>query len=298
MPVPHRPPGALRIIVTADDFGLAPAVNAAVIKAHRTGTLTSASLMVAEPSAAQAVALARETPTLRVGLHVVVVDGKTSLPRDQVASIVDATGRLSSRLGLAGFRYFGHPTARRQLRAEVRAQFEAFRATGLALDHVDTHRHMILHPVVLDAIVSLASEFHIRAVRLPAEPWHATRGLPIAARIAAAVRIVSLAPWLALVRRRLRRAGIAHNAEVRGLADTGRMDEQAVLRLIPTVDCDATEFFFHPAMASPGDAALPQPAARHLAELDALCSAAVRGALDRAGLQRVGYGDLVSGSVG
>jgi hopanoid biosynthesis associated protein HpnK len=288
-----RPRAPLRVIITADDFGLASPVNEAVERAHRSGVLTSASLMIAEAAAADAVSLARRAPSLRVGLHVVVVDGRTVLAPDRLHPIVDANGRLSDRLVAAGFRYFFRPAARRALRAEIRAQLEAFRATGLALDHVDTHRHMILHPTVLATIAELAPEFGIRAVRLPAEPWRATVGTSPTTRIAAALRVAGLAPWLALARWRLRRAGIRCNAEVRGLADTGTMDEATVLRLIGTLDRDVTEIFFHPATAAESSVPLPQSVARHVAELEALCSPNVRAALAARGVEPVGFGDLL-----
>jgi len=283
----------LRAIITADDFGLASPVNEAVERAHRSGVLTSASLMIAEPAAADAVSLARRTPSLRVGLHIVVVDGRTVLGPDRLHPIVDAKGRLSDRLVAAGFRYFFWPAARRALRAEIRAQLEAFRATGLTLDHVDTHRHLILHPTVFATIVDLAPEFGIRAVRMPVEPWRATVGTSPTKRIAAALRVTCLAPWVALARWRLTRAGIQCNAEVRGLADTGGMNEATVLRLIGTLDRDATEIFFHPATATESAVPLPQPVGRHVAELEALCSPNVRAALAARGVNRVGFGDLL-----
>jgi chitin disaccharide deacetylase len=282
----------LRVIITADDFGLAHPVNEAVEQAHQSGVLTSASLMVAESGAADAIRRARRQPTLRVGLHLAVVDGRPMLPPERIQSLVDRSGRLPDQLFRAGVRYFFRPTARRQLRDEVRAQLESFRGTGLTLDHVDTHRHMVLHPTVLSAIIELAPEFDIRAVRVPAEPLRATRGLPLTRRIGAAGRVVLLAPWIALVRWRLRRAGIACNSEVRGLADTGAMNEATVLRLISTLTTDITEIFFHPATASFTPVPLPQSVPRHVAELDALCSARVRTGLAEAGAQAVGFGDL------
>lgn len=248
--------------------------------------------MVAEAGAAEAIAFARRTPSLRVGLHLTVVDGRTVLPVKQLPAIVGSRGRLSDRLVRAGFVYFFSTKARRELRAEVRAQLETFRASGLELDHLDTHRHLLLHPTVLSLIIDLAREFNIRSVRLPAEPWGVTRGLPVGRRVAAAARVVCLTPWLVLARWRLRRVGIRCNAEVRGLADTGQMDELTVLRLIGTLDRDITEIFFHPATSELSTVPLPQPVSRHVAELEALCSPRVRSALERAGIERIGYRDL------
>lgn len=272
-----------RVVITADDFGLGVPVNEAVEIAHREGVLSAASLMVAGDAAQDAVARARRHSSLRVGLHVVVVDGRPVLPPRAIPALVDRDGWLDRSLVRAGVRYFFLPRARRQLYAEVRAQFEAFRATGLPLDHVDAHRHMHLHPTVLSAILALAPEFGIRVVRLPREPLAALRGASRARRLGALTRTVLLAPWLALMGWRLRRAGIDSPAQVFGLGDSGAMTEEVVLRLVAQLPAGSTEIYFHPATASSSEAALlPMSAERHEAELRALCSPRVRAALTRA----------------
>lgn len=285
------------VIVTADDFGLAIPVNDAVEMAAREGVLTSASLMVGERAVADAVARARRMPALGVGLHVVVVDGRPVLPPSRVPALVDANGRLSDRLVRTGFRYFFSPQCRRQLRAEVRAQFEAFRATGLPLDHVDAHRHMHLHPTVLSGILAAAREFQVPAIRVPAEPIMASRGQSLWHRAVLCLQRAALAPWLALVRWRLRRAGIQYNGTVRGLADTGHMDEATVLRLVPTIGAGVTEMFFHPATDAPSPDPLPQPVRAHVAELEALCSPRVRARLEEIGARRGSWGEIQRNSV-
>src|SRR5271168_3188458 len=131
-----------RVILTADDFGLSEAVNEGIERAHRDGVLTSASLMVAGPAAADAVRRARALPGLRVGLHLVVIEGPAVLPPAEIPDLVDPAGRFpSNQLGL-GIAYCLRPRVRRQLAAEIRAQFAAFAATGLALDHADARKHM------------------------------------------------------------------------------------------------------------------------------------------------------------
>ena len=113
------------LIVTADDFGLHPAVNEAVEQASRAGILTAASLMVAAPAAADAVRRARELPGLRVGLHVVLADGRAMLAPDLIPDVADRAGRMNSRMFVNGVRFFAFPGIRRQLEAEIRAQFAA-----------------------------------------------------------------------------------------------------------------------------------------------------------------------------
>ena len=122
--------------MTGDDFGLTVSVNEAVEIAHRDRVLRAASLMVGGSAAEDAVERARRLPGLRVGLHLVLVEGRPVLPPAQLPDLVDADGEFSRDLVAAGFRFFFRPGARRQLAAEIRAQFEAFRATGLGLDHV------------------------------------------------------------------------------------------------------------------------------------------------------------------
>jgi hopanoid biosynthesis associated protein HpnK len=271
---------------------LAVPVNEAVEIAHRDGVLGGASLMVAAEGAADAIARARCLPALRVGLHVVVADGHPALPPAAIPALVDVAGRLRSDILRTSLRIFFLPAVRRQLRAEVRAQFEAFRAAGLPLDHVNTHHHMHLHPTVLSAILAVAPEFGVRAMRVPREPLRATRRQSVRQRLSTLARSAFLAPWVALIRWRLRRAGIRCNEYILGWSDDGAMGESAVLRLVDALPDGVTEFYFHPATSSPSPSPLPRPAERHVAELRALCSARVRAALDAAGAVHMSFGEL------
>src|SRR5262249_52979458 len=159
-----------QLVVTADDFGLCEEVNTAVEIAHRDGILSAASLMVSAPAAKDAIGRALRSPTLRVGLHIVLVDGRPTLPPEEIPDLVDASGAFPNDLFGAAVRWFFSPAARRQLEREVRAQFDAFRSTGIALDHVNAHNHMHLHPTVLGIVLPLAARFGGRFIRLPFEP--------------------------------------------------------------------------------------------------------------------------------
>lgn len=236
--------GLKRLIVTADDFGLSEAVNEAVETAHRDGILTATSLMVGESAARDAVARARRLPSLGVGLHLVVVDGLSVLPPAEVPALVDKEGRFRNCLACAGFVYFFHPAARRQLACEIRAQFLAFKATGLALDHVNAHHHMHLHPTVFGLLIGIGREFGLRAVRLPCEPL-IMRGRINWSRLL-------LTPWLALMRWRIGRAGLVCNETIFGLSESGEMDTHALLDTLRQLPDGVTEVFLHPAMGADG----------------------------------------------
>ncbi|MDE2305767.1 MAG: hopanoid biosynthesis-associated protein HpnK [Gammaproteobacteria bacterium] len=276
------------LIVTADDFGLHERVNEAVDAAHRYGVLTSASLMVAAPAAADAVRRARNLPNLRVGLHLVLADGPAALPAAEIRSLVDAHGRFDDRMFVNGVRYFFSPRVRRQLEAEIRAQFAAFRATGLALDHADAHKHFHLHPTLLGLMLRVGAEFGLRAVRVPDEPsWFGTRAGGIGP--AAGGRL--LAPWLALMKRRLRRADVLCNDRIFGLARTGSMDEAALLEVLARLPEGVTEIYGHPA-AGEGPVTATMRGYRHAEEFAALQSPRVRAATAR--IDTGGYSDLAT----
>jgi len=98
-----------KLIVTGDDFGLAVPVNEAIEEAHRRGILTTASLMVGAGVVADAVERARRLPTLKVGLHLVLVEGRPVLPPREIPDLVDGEGEFSSRLVGAGLNFFFRP---------------------------------------------------------------------------------------------------------------------------------------------------------------------------------------------
>jgi chitin disaccharide deacetylase len=275
------------LIVTADDFGLHEAVNEAVEQANRAGALSAASLMVAAPGAADAIRRARKLPHLRVGLHLVLADGCAMLAPDLIPDLADPAGRMDSRMFLNGVRFFAFPQVRRQLEAEIRAQFSAFARTGLELDHVNVHKHFHLHPTLLTMLLRIGREYGMPAVRVPDEPlWFAARsgnGFSVAGA-------ALLAPWVALMKRRLRMAKMPHNDHTFGVAASGRMDEETLLAILTRLPPGVTEIYLHPATESGSAIASTMASYRHADELAALLSPRVRGAIAATG---IGYGGFV-----
>jgi hopanoid biosynthesis associated protein HpnK len=278
------------LIVTADDFGLHEAVNEAVEQASAAGVLTAASLMVAAPAAADAIRRARELPRLRVGLHVVLADGSAMLTHDLIPSLADQAGRMNSRMFVNGVRFFAFPGVRRQLEAEIRAQFSAFARTGLTLDHVNVHKHFHLHPTLLEMLLRIGREYGVTAVRVPDEPlWFAARGGHRFSGANAAL----LAPWIALMKRRLRRAKVPYNDHIFGVAASGAMDEAKLLAIIERLPPGVTEIYLHPATESGRAIASSMSKYRHAEELAALMSPRVRAAIAAAGIGHGGFADAL-----
>jgi len=274
--------------VTADDFGLDDAVNDAVEEGHRRGILTAASLMVTGAAAADAVARAKRMPKLGVGLHLVLVDGAPALPPDEIPDLVGRDGNFSTDILRIGIRIFCRPRARRQVAAEIRAQLEAFRRTGLPLDHVNAHHHFHLHPVVQRELLRLAPEFGIKAVRVPFEPRDAAVRAGGRQRSWLGIGSIEARRALAL-KRRLDAAGIAHNDWIFGLADSGAMVSTRMQRYLELLPEGASELYVHPATRRPS--AYP---AHYLArgEFEALVDPALAAVIARERIETMPFAGL------
>jgi hopanoid biosynthesis associated protein HpnK len=272
-----------RLIVNADDFGRSSSVNAAVVRAHREGILTSASLMVNEAACKEAVALAREQPQLGVGLHLTLVAGRAALSPPAIPDLVKAGAPEASfrdnPVGV-GLRYFFDRKVREQLRAEIRAQFERFRATGLMLDHVNGHLHLHLHPVVFRILMDEALTLGIRHLRLTRDSFRLNARLE-RGRWCRRITHAIVFGWLSRrARRALATAGIRHTQRVFGLLQDGRVDEAFLLKLLPKLPPGDAELYAHPSLDH----------SRH--ELAGLTSPRVTEAVRQCGIELIRYRDL------
>jgi chitin disaccharide deacetylase len=246
--------------------------------------------MVGAPAAADAVARARRLPDLRVGLHLVLVDGHPSLPCAEISGLVRRNGRLDPNMARAGIRFFALPGVRRQLAMEIRAQFEAFRATGLPLDHVNAHKHMHVHPTVARAIIEIGRDFSITAVRVPSEPVEPLNAaFPDEHHSAPLYR-----PWIEWLRRRLQGAGLFVNDNLFGLAWTGGIVEGRLLRLLPHLPQGVSEIYFHPAAVRCAALSAAMPGYRHEEELAALLSPSAKSLVAELGIRLGGYSDFAA----
>jgi chitin disaccharide deacetylase len=281
------------LIVTADDFGIHVAVNEAVEQASCAGILSAASLMMGAAATADAVRRARRLPGLRVGLHLVLADGPATLAPEMIPGLADGDGHMDDRMVVNAVRFAASRRMRRQLEAEIRAQFAAFARTGLALDHVNVHKHFHLHPIVLGLILRVGREFGVAAIRIPEEPvWAAYQ----AGRWSAASGALLLKPWVAHMRRCVRAAGLVANDAVFGIASSGRMTEHVLLEILARLTPGVTEIYLHPGTQSGSSIAASMRGYRHEEELAALISPRVREAVAASGARRGGYFDSHSRS--
>jgi chitin disaccharide deacetylase len=243
---------AKQLVVTADDFGLSLEINEAVERAHREGILTAASLMVSGRAAGDAVRRAKRLPGLRVGLHVVLLEGAPTLNRAMLSDLVGADGRFRSDWVPYGAHMLFSPGARRQLALEVAAQFAAFRASGLELDHVDAHGHFHLHPLIAGEVIRHAARHGVAFVRAPREPAGVLKRIEKQRRRLQHIVVARFARILAL---RLRRAGLRTPDQVFGIAWSGAMTQKRLLGLIAHLPDGLSEIYTHPATSNAFDGA-------------------------------------------
>jgi hopanoid biosynthesis associated protein HpnK len=278
------------LIVTADDFGRSAQINAAVRRAHRQGVLTAASLMAGGDAFDEAVEIARDNPTLAVGLHVVIVDGAPVLGADALSHVVDQTGRFPNAPAALGLRYFLDPRAKAQIAAEIAAQFARFASTGLKLTHVDGHQHLHLHPAVFPLIVSLAQRYKACGVRLPREAAQVALDFDPRDALSKLARGAAVDLMSRYCRAGLRDARLAVARRVCGLFQSGHMDEGYMMKLLHHLDAGPVEIYFHPTQGPRTDELGPNPG-----DLATLLSPAVAELIAARNFRLCSYCDLSRG---
>ncbi len=265
-----------QLVVNADDFGFTPDVNRGIVEAHARGILTATTLMANGAAFEDAVRLARQTPSLDIGCHLVLVSGRSVLTGKPLPLTVPAL--------LAAM-------ARREVRIydEFSAQVRKILDAGLAPTHLDTHKHTHLAPPVLDAVARIAQESGIRWVRRPFDfPLNGQR-IPPAKKLVSNI--------LGLLRRRfhrvLARRGCRTTDHFAGFQITGRFRTAELLELLAVVPAGSTELMCHPGHCGPAlRAARTRLKESREAELEALTAPEVREALGRHGIELVNYAAL------
>ncbi|MBI5087127.1 MAG: ChbG/HpnK family deacetylase [Acidobacteria bacterium] len=270
------------LTVNADDFGFTRDVNAGIVAAHMRGILTSTTLMANGDAFDDAVALARATPSLDIGVHFVLVGGSSVLQPGRPLPATVAGLLRASALG------------RIRIYDELKAQLERIRNAGIRPTHADTHKHTHLFPPVLDAVARLSAEYGIQWVRRPFDlPLH---GSP--AEVPWSVRLTSrtLASVRAHFHRKLTQHGCRTTDWFSGFQITGRFQAADVLRLLRHLPDGTTEFMVHPGFCTAElRAARTRLKESRVAELNALTDPAVAAAVKELGIRLAAYPALPAG---
>jgi predicted glycoside hydrolase/deacetylase ChbG (UPF0249 family) len=236
-----------RLIINADDFGLAPGVNRAIVELQLAGALSSATLMANGPFFSPAVYMAFAQPALGVGCHVVLVDGSPCLHTAEVPSLVDPRNRSSFRTTVGSF--FADLLRGRireeEIEAEAVAQIRRIQSSGITVSHIDSHKHVHAFPRVLAPLLRAARQCGVRCVRNPFEPWWSLK----ATRPAGTVRRMQVHVMRTQGRAfsRLTREHDMITADgSMGLLATGVLDDSVLRSLLRAMPTGTWELVCHP----------------------------------------------------
>jgi hopanoid biosynthesis associated protein HpnK len=287
-----------RLIVNADDFGLADSVNGGVVAAHRGGILTSASLLANGPAFDEAAGLSRQCPELSIGVHLNISEGKPVSPAAAIATLVNAHGDLHLTPLRLWTRIVTRQVNLEHIHAEFRAQIVKVFDSGITATHLDGHLHVQVLPQLTPMLIALTREFGIHHVRSPAENlettlpllWKFNTGMGALKRSAIAYGVSSLAREL---RARLHRAGLACSDAFLGLAHTRFLNTEALGALLAAAPHGTTELMCHPGYASPQVEALGGELTREREiEVAALTALKIRQVVQSEGICLVNFRDL------
>jgi len=235
-----------RLIINADDFGLTAGVNRAIVELHRAGLLTSATLMARAAATDEAIDLARATPSLGVGCHVVLVDGEPVLNRIELPTLADPrTGSFHVTLGGFVRRLAVGSINPTEIEAETAAQIAHLQNRGLRLTHIDTHKHTHMFPAVLRPVLRAARAAGIRAVRNPFEPAWSRRATPGAPWLRRA-QVNLLRRFEPAFRRIVAEEGFTTTDGAVGVLATGTLNAATVASLLRNLPPGTWELVTHP----------------------------------------------------
>lgn len=280
-----------QLIITGDDFGYSRTVNDSILRAHRQGILTSASLMPCGFDFEYAVELARQTPSLSVGAHLCLLQGRAVLPHAEIPALTDADGNLHNNPFVFGLKLFVVPDIRWQIERELRAQMAKFLATGLRPSHINTHMHLHAHPVVFPIVAQLGREHGIRFLRVPRQSFHS---LLLDRRFFARKLARGLFFWALSVglQAKIERAGFRHPDAICGLLQTGHLDEIYLARVLRQLEEGVTEIYFHPGADDDPVLRRWQSDYNHSAETAALLSPRLKELIGQLGIRLARFEDV------
>ncbi len=279
-----------RLIINADDFGLCEGVNRAIVKAHKDGMLTSATIMANMAGAKDAAKIARELPSLGVGVHLNLTDGRPVTKDNSIACLLDNDGEFISSPAKLAVLSLIRPKVRNAIRAELAAQIQSVIDNGLKPTHLDSHKHIHSFPPIFSVVCELAHRFGITAIRYTFEPKSVSR-MPWPLPGEGGTKRAKLIRLMAKINR-IQKSSLFKTGALLGIAHTGKIDT-AFFRAVALYNTAAiAEVMTHPGFIDGLDKHKTRLIQQRVLELDALCSEKTRQYIRDAGIKLVHYGQL------
>jgi len=284
-----------RLIVNADDFGFTPGVNRAIVQAHKSGVVTSSTLMANGRAFAEAVQLAKGSPNLSIGCHIVLIDGQPILNASTLPTITDPEGFRDGLKSFAARALAGRMKAS-EIEAETRGQIQKIQSAGIVVSHVDTHKHTHIFPQVLRPVLRAARECGIYAVRNPFGPRFPLRSSQLLRRPNLWTRLAEvqvLGRFAGQFRRAVAQEHFITPAGTLGIEVTGTLDETLFQAIAESIPEGTWEFVCHPGY-NDADLAAAKTRLKESRELElrVLTMPEARNILAQRGIQLISYRDL------
>jgi hopanoid biosynthesis associated protein HpnK len=286
-----------RLIVSADDFGLTHGVNRAIVEAHEHGVVTSATLMANGAACDDAIQRAVCNPRLSVGCHIVLVDGLPVLGGGNTPTLSDKKardGRFHESLNSFVWRAVSGRIDSGEIEAEATAQIRKLQAAGIAVSHLDTHKHTHIFPQVLRPLLRAARACGVNALRNPFGPLHLSVHAKRPSLWKQFSKVTVLSGLGKTFRRAVRDAGMLMPDGTVGIVATGALDDGLFESIVNSLPEGTWELVCHPGY-NDGELGGIQTRLREsrAIELRLLTSPEARQVLARNGVQLVSYRDLV-----
>jgi predicted glycoside hydrolase/deacetylase ChbG (UPF0249 family) len=291
------------LIVNADDFGWTNGVNRGIVEAHRRGIVTSTSLLANGTAIGGAVELARETPTLGVGVHLNLSDGPPIAGAAAVGTLLNAQKTFTGGPEALLLKLTRRKLSLDEVEKEWDAQICKICSAGITPTHLDGHKHVHMLPGLFEIALRLAKRHGVGAIRISHEPPQLRAALSSVtnSRRSLVWKQSAQAKGIKLLARDARtqaaRSGIATADYFCGIAHTGVLTKEGLARLLRSLPEGTTELMCHPGYA---DSDLRNSATRlqhsREQELDIFTDSAIRNLVASEGIRLIDYG-RVTGKV-
>ena len=245
--------------------------------------------MITAPAVKHAIKSAKKLPKLNVGLHLVLSNGKAKLPHSEIPKLVNKTGEFQTSELNSGIKYFFDIKAREQLKKEIHAQFKAFKETGLKLDHVNAHNHMHLHPTIFNLIIEIGNNYNLTAVRIPNEPPLDSITNNKKEFIIRYLRWLFFMLFTSPMKRKCIKNNISFNDFIFGFNDSGHMNIEKLVRIIPHITNGITEIYTHPSTENNYDDNSELKKYDYKAEFNAFINARTKRVIDKFNIKLSGF---------
>jgi len=279
-----------RIVINADDFGLSSGVNRAIAQAHTDGILTSATIMTNMPAAEEALEIAKKLPSLGLGVHLTLTEGRPLSKEESVNVLTNSDGEFAcshSKLSLLSLTL---PKVRYAIKTEMTAQIRWLIDRGITPTHLDSHKHVHAFPIIFSMLCQLARKFGISAIRWPFEPSAVCkRPWPLTDRQGR--KRATLVRTMARVNR-LQDADFLKTDAFFGVAHTGGIDANFLKAVTLYSSAQTAEVMTHPGYADGLDPSKTRLVKQRQFELEALCSERTKQYFKDAGIELVNYAQL------